>query len=206
MEYTGYDGQIKYFDTDRRVSVDLNTYCYRYTPDIPGKMRIKGIILGHGWENIRFSEKQLSCYQEKEDDDMPISRNDKEEILAKALPMMAAGNNLSQTAKALDVPIGTLGTWIKKEQQKPKGIGINQDFENAFSQTSEPKPDNVDTQEPTQNQEESVTEFVPEITEGDSVMQRQNFILTRAQINVNMILKDPVALALLKELLEQGVA
>lgn len=68
------------------------------------------------------------------------SRPDKEEIMAKARPMLEAGMSISKTARELGVPLGTLDTWIKKERiAKQKA-----ESEEEITVAKDEKPDNFD--------------------------------------------------------------
>jgi len=58
---------------------------------------------------------------------------------------------------------------------------------------------------PRDDREEKMPEVKRLAEETPSVEVAQEYILSRAQIHVQNILKDPVALALLKELFQQGV-
>lgn len=72
----------------------------------------------------------------------------------------------------------------------------------------EPISEEVNDEDKFSNEYDLPIEREPsEPSEDERVLDRaQTFILARAQINVNKVINDPVALALLKELIRQGVA
>jgi hypothetical protein len=47
--------------------IDMNTYCY-YPKD--GQMRLRGVVLGLGWENRPLTPGKLSCYHKKGENKM----------------------------------------------------------------------------------------------------------------------------------------
>jgi hypothetical protein len=103
---------------------DQNVYHYRL---VDGAMVLRGIALGHGWENRQMDWRGLSCYKRKEDEQMaqitqesgrPEPRADKDEIMAKAKVLIDGGMKVAQAARELGVPGGTLAGWISKERRQ----------------------------------------------------------------------------------------
>ena len=72
-------------------------------------------------------------------------RDDKDEKLKAAKKIMKSGKHMNQAAKELDIPVGTLHTWLKREER----------------QTPTPEPVQVGSQEPEQVKEESAKAIIP---------------------------------------------
>lgn len=50
---------------------DQNTYCFRM---VDGAMVFRGVALGSGWESRTMNWSKLSCFKQREDEEMGISR------------------------------------------------------------------------------------------------------------------------------------
>jgi hypothetical protein len=103
---------------------DQNVYHYRL---VDGAMVLRGIALGSGWESRPMDWRGLSCYKQRGDMQMalitkesgrPEARKDKDEIMAKAIPLINGGMKVAIAARELGVPVGTLHNWVNKARKK----------------------------------------------------------------------------------------
>lgn len=141
-----------------------NTYTYHRDPDpIDNQAEVKVYRLNpdgskgeflrtmpaypEGWEERRFVPGSGGKKEEEEDSKMARVRKDKEKIMAKARPMLAAGKSIKQTSKELGVPTTTLFQWLKKEKEQ---------------QTQPPESDQAANQEPEREEKEPAAESVPD--------------------------------------------
>ncbi len=117
---------------------------YRLNPDgSKGEFLRTMPAYPEGWEKRRFVPGSGGKKKEKEEEDdskMARVRKDKEKIMAKARPMLAAGKSIKQTSKELGVPTTTLFQWLKKEKEQ---------------QTQPPESDQAANQEPERESQES---------------------------------------------------
>lgn len=113
-------------DLDRPDGADHDQSVYHYRL-VDGAMVLRGIALGHGWETRQMDWRGLSCYKQRGDMQMalitkesgrPEARKDKDEIMAKARILIDGGMKVTQAARELGVPAGTLHTWINKERKR----------------------------------------------------------------------------------------
>ena len=119
--------QTKQLDLDRPEGCDHDQNVYHYRL-VDGAMVLRGIALGHGWETRQMDWQGLSCYKEREDEQMalitkesgrPEARKDKDEIMAKAKEMMREGSTtVKEVSEKLGVPMGTLYGWLSKEKKR----------------------------------------------------------------------------------------
>jgi len=174
--------------------IDHNVYAYRRVGEI---IILKGITLGPGWEQRPLIPGALSCFKQAKGEDGVLKRDDREEILAKAKALKRKNPDLSlnQIAREIDVPVGTLANWLRREEQ----------------QTPEPGPAQAANQKPDTGSTEPAKKNIPQTArlherEISPITNMGNQILVEAWEKVTMIIADPVALSLLKELIRQGVA
>lgn len=123
--------QTKQLDLDRPEGCDHDQNVYHYRL-VDGAMVLRGIALGHGWETRQMDWQGLSCYKEREDEQMalitkesgrPEARKDKDEIMAKAKEMMREGSTtVKEVSEKLGVPMGTLYGWLAKEKKRAEKV------------------------------------------------------------------------------------
>jgi hypothetical protein len=132
--------------------VDNTVYVYKL--DENGHEVLVGTMdpFPEGWHRTKAEREKGFQKMNEEDEDMPKARDDREEILAKARPKLAAGQKISHVAKELGVPVGTLDYWIK--------------------QTPTPEPVQAANQEPEREETEPA---------GNSVAQPQRTTYTSTQ-------------------------
>lgn len=150
MQYIELDGSNTYVTPKEQDKgppsgfIDNSVKVYKLNPDGTKGEHIKDIPgYPEGWdEQGRF---EIIAGKEKEDNDMPAPREDKAEKLAEVEVLMAEGKSLTQAAKEVGVPVGTLSYWLKDNKK----------------QTPEPKPVQAVNQEPEEESQEPAIESVP---------------------------------------------
>lgn len=120
----------------------------------------------------------------------------KEELIPKILKMREEGKTGAEIAKELNIPEGTIWYWLYVEKNKKQQA---QESEPAEAANQEPEQEEEEKEDYSEPAEESIAEEIP------PVQLAQEHILARAKVHVQKVIEDPVALALLKELLRQEV-
>lgn len=223
MQYTGGDGETKHLETVAQVATDTNIYCYRYDRDNPAGMRLRGIVLGN-WEKVRLDVAKLSCYvREGEESEMRGVRaevpprdqlldvyNRKNSINEVARTFF---NDNWQAARNALVEAGIIGDYCKSdtlptETKSSVAEGASIATETAvptevikISEIQYAPEDNDFAEEPALLPPEPA--IVKEITIADIHLDH---VVGRARDKVGKVMADPVALALIKELISRGVA
>ena len=123
---------------------------YRLNPDgSKGEFLRTMPAFPEGWDARKLVPEAGRKKEEEEDDSkMARVRKDKEKIMAKARPMLAAGKSIKQTSKELGVPTTTLFQWLKKEKEQ---------------QTQPPEPEQAANQGPKREEKEPAAESVPKL-------------------------------------------
>jgi transposase-like protein len=203
---------------------DQNVYHYRL---VDGAMVLRGIALGPRWESRPMDWQGLSCYKQRGDMQMalitkesgrPEPRADKDEIMAKAIPLINGGMKVAIAARELGVPVGTLHNWVNKARKKQAELAKH-----------EALLESVDAGKPVRSMGCVEPELKPELqSKATEVAVEDNdwqddeddpipYTITspldlaiessfaRARIKVDKLTKDPIALALIKDLIQAGV-
>jgi len=96
-----------------------------------------------GWDEMAKTNNQRG------ENTMPKPREDKAEKLQEVKKLMKDGMSMNQASIQVGVPVGTIGTWLKREEQTPT-----------------PAPAQAANQEPAQEKEEPAENIIPESDKG----------------------------------------
>ena len=173
-----------------------------------------------GWDT---PQRKLSGFGRKQEEDNIMAKYDWDILWPQVLELRRLGKNVKEVAAELEMDLTALKSKIYREE-KAKG-----------KQTPNPEPEKVGRQEPAQGKEESAKNIIPEPVKmpvgcalpkddsftvaddepipyqvNDCVYSQIDLILeymtAGARLKVEKVLKDPIAIALIKELLNRGVA
>ena len=148
--------------------IDMNTYCY-YPKD--GQMRLRGVVLGLGWENRPLTPDKLSCYHKKGEEIMskPTGRQKREAPPKKELLALFEKHEgkVAPIAEELKASWAYAKRWlidagIIDSLGNPTSEYNFEWYEPKKKQTPPPKPEQAANQEPDEGEGESATEIIPD--------------------------------------------
>ena len=217
----------KQMDFDRPEGCDHDQSVYHYRL-VDGAMVLRGIALGPRWESRQMDWRGLSCYKHKEDEQMALITKEsgrpepianRAELMAKAKGLIAGGMSQRQAAKELGIVENTLSGWLTREKKR------NEKTKAKYEEIL----DSVDAGQPIRSMGCVEPELKPELqSKATEVAVEDNdwqddeddpipYTITspldlaiessfaRARIKVDKLTKDPIALALIKDLIQAGV-
>jgi len=148
--------------------IDMNTYCY-YPKD--GQMRLRGVVLGLGWENRPLTPDKLSCYHKKGEEIMskPTGRQKREAPPKKELLALFEKHEgkVAPIAEELKASWAYAKRWlidagIIDSLGNPTSEYNFEWYEPKKKQTPPPKPEQAANQEPDEGEGESASEIIPQ--------------------------------------------
>jgi hypothetical protein len=179
------------------------TTVYRYDPTRPdGKGEFLRTDPGYpeGWDDHKILKQMPNLTNQKGEDTMGRRELDWEVLVPQILELRAEGKGPLEIAKELDIALSTVKRKIKE--------AADTDTE---EQTPTPAPVQAANQAPDKGSAESAPTIIPEPEyaqkpEGcpDPFADMGLKIMADAWVKVLVAKDDPVALALIKELIEQG--
>lgn len=185
---------------------------YRLNPDgTKGEFLRTDPAFPEGWDKLNNNIKNR-----RGENDM--ARLNWETLWPQVLELQAAGKSAKEIAKELEIDLHVLQSKIYREEKavekqtpRRKAATINPDFEAAFEkQTPKPAPEELGGTDPERESQEPAKNIIPETVTADDVLsplaRAGNEILIAAWEKIDAVVKDPIALPLIKELIRQGVA
>lgn len=132
--------------------IDMNTYCY-YPKD--GQMRLRGVVLGLGWENRPLTPGKLSCYHKKGENKMARSKREAP-LKAKLLALFEEHEGkIAPIATELKASWGHTKRWLVDA-----GI-ISEDYVYQPKQTPTPEPEELGGENRNEGEGEPAAAIIP---------------------------------------------
>ena len=156
VEFDGSNPYIKPAEENLPPPVDQNTYCYRVND--AGKY-LHRIVLGPNWENQSFNPSNLSCYREKEGEEMPRAKAERptDEVLREFAERNNYTNLCNRGKREFHASYETVKEWLLEAgilsgTPQTQYTPADNDLTHEDEQTLNPNPAQATNQEPGQGE------------------------------------------------------